>query len=320
MQQGDGSIIESASKKRKTTSTKVDSLEKITTTTPTRRIKITNENDQRFNNQNSLVLQRYQIGFSPQTQQQTLFSNNNNNNGRSFYSVLMGNEGKLEPFPSPYSGRILKPFIWRDFEFNSTPKQKQLDGICNFKQWRLKCVHKESERESKNCVLKWINVSKDEEKIGENNNLNEIESLKSSIDYSFLKPKFVKQVNQILVNEFWPYIDISEFLEYPDYAICALYKEMVVGCGFVTPEGYIAYIAVHSEWRSAGIGAFMLYHLIQIVPDKDITLHVSANNPSMILYQKFGFKAEEFVVNFYHRYLPDDSTLCKHAFFMRMRR
>lgn len=53
---------------------------------------------------------------------------------------------------------------------------------------------------------------------------------------------------------------------------------------------------------------------------RDITLHVSPNNSAMILYQKFGFKIEEFVENFYENYIPEDSELSKHALFLRLRR
>jgi len=53
---------------------------------------------------------------------------------------------------------------------------------------------------------------------------------------------------------------------------------------------------------------------------KDVTLHVSASNPAMLLYQKFGFKPERFDADFYDKYLPPDSTECAHAFFMRLRR
>jgi ribosomal protein S18 acetylase RimI-like enzyme len=51
-----------------------------------------------------------------------------------------------------------------------------------------------------------------------------------------------------------------------------------------------------------------------------VLLHVSATNNAMILYQKLGFKPEEFLVDFYKKYYPDDSPLCKHAFLMRLRR
>jgi ribosomal protein S18 acetylase RimI-like enzyme len=53
---------------------------------------------------------------------------------------------------------------------------------------------------------------------------------------------------------------------------------------------------------------------------KDVTLHVSATNAAMSLYNKFGFKVQEFVVDFYDKYLPADSTQCKNAFFMRLTR
>jgi hypothetical protein len=33
-------------------------------------------------------------------------------------------------------------------------------------------------------------------------------------------------------------------------------------------------------------GTYMLYHLTQTAVGKDITLHVSANNPALLLYQE----------------------------------
>ncbi|MGH0169772.1 UNVERIFIED_CONTAM: hypothetical protein FKN15_059642 [Acipenser sinensis] len=30
---------------------------------------------------------------------------------------------------------------------------------------------------------------------------------------------------------------------------------------------------------------------------KDVTLHVSASNPAMLLYQKFGFKTAEYILD-----------------------
>ncbi len=47
---------------------------------------------------------------------------------------------------------------------------------------------------------------------------------------------------------------------------------------------------------------------------------MSANNPAVMLYQKFGFKVEERMLNFYEKYLPADSTECKHALFLRLTR
>jgi len=46
------------------------------------------------------------------------------------------------------------------------------------------------------------------------------------------------------------------------------------------------------------------------LPGKDITLHVSVTNEAVLLYQKFGFKAEEYVQGFYKKYYPDDSGVC----------
>ena len=113
---------------------------------------------------------------------------------------------------------------------------------------------------------------------------------------------------------------MKECLEYPDYTIVGLYKELVISCACMTPEGYIMYIGVHPQWQCKGMGSFILYHLIQTVPTRDITLHVSATNNAMILYQKFGFKPEEYIVNFYDKYYSNDSKDSKNAFFLRLRR
>lgn len=60
--------------------------------------------------------------------------------------------------------------------------------------------------------------------------------------------------------------------------------------------------------------------LWQTCMGKDVTLHVSASNPAMLLYQKFGFKTEEYILDFYDKYYPLDSKECRHAFFLRLRR
>ena len=113
---------------------------------------------------------------------------------------------------------------------------------------------------------------------------------------------------------------MKEALDYPDFSVVVCYRKLVIGCAFMTPEAYITYIAVRPEFRNLKIGSFMLFHLIQTCQGKDVTLHVSATNPAMILYQKFGFKPEEFIINFYDKYYPVDSPECKNAFFIRLRR
>jgi ribosomal protein S18 acetylase RimI-like enzyme len=109
-------------------------------------------------------------------------------------------------------------------------------------------------------------------------------------------------------------------LDHPEYSVVCLYRRLVVGCAFISPDGYISYIDVHPEWRRSGIARFLLFHLIQSCPGKDITLHVSLTNLAMILYQKFAFKAEELILDFYEKYLPEGSKECRDAFFMRLRR
>jgi len=205
---------------------------------------------------------------------------------RSFRSMLEGQEnGHLLPTISPYTMRKLKPFIWRDFETRPA-KLRLLEELQAFH-------HLEDPL--------W-------------------EFEQHPLDYCYFRPSFTRQINDLLKYTFWPGIDVSEWQEYPDYTICAVYKKLVIGCGLMTPEGYITYLVVHPEWRASGIATFMLYHLIQTITDKDLTLHVSTNNSAMILYQKFGFKPEEFILDFYLKFYPDDSPECKHAFFLRLKR
>jgi ribosomal protein S18 acetylase RimI-like enzyme len=47
---------------------------------------------------------------------------------------------------------------------------------------------------------------------------------------------------------------VTEALLYPEFSVVALYKRMVIGCAFMTPEAYITYIGVAPGWKGAGIG------------------------------------------------------------------
>lgn len=123
-------------------------------------------------------------------------------------------------------------------------------------------------------------------------------------------------------------ISVSECLSYPDFTVVALYKKLVIGCAFLVPDvghnsAYVSFMAVREEWQRAGIATFMLYHLSQTCLGKDITLHVSAKNTAICLYQKFGFKVEEFILDFYEKYLPNNSAYNRynnHAFYLRLTR
>lgn len=212
-----------------------------------------------------------------------------------FLSRLIGSDHMMltRNITSPYTSRILKPFIRRDFE-TMPLKVKLLKEICQ----RYRNVGPDPDWERPDF---------------------------GSIDYCYVQPHHIPGVNVLCREFFWPGIDLSECLQYPDFSCVALYKKLIIGCAFMVPdvkcnEAYISFIVVHPDWRRAGIGSFMIYHLIQTCLGKDVTLHVSVNNPAMLMYQKFGFKPERFVVDFYDRYLSPERQECKHAFFLRLQR
>ncbi|KZP01596.1 hypothetical protein CALVIDRAFT_594306 [Calocera viscosa TUFC12733] len=146
------------------------------------------------------------------------------------------------------------------------------------------------------------------------------------IDYAPLSAVHLPQVHALLGVTFWPGISVSDSVlpeNEPDKCtVVATYKRLVVGVALLSDprEGYLMYLAVKAGWDAAGIATTMLHMLVVRNQDTDITLHVSANNPAMLLYNRFGFKAEEFVVGFYDEYLPRTSRAGKNAFRLRLRR
>jgi len=54
------------------------------------------------------------------------------------------------------------------------------------------------------------------------------------------------------------------------------------------PENILVYIAVDSSLRGKGIGKQLMKKAINLSRG-DIALHVEANNPALILYEKLGF-------------------------------
>ncbi|KAI0947063.1 hypothetical protein AcV7_009599 [Taiwanofungus camphoratus] len=144
------------------------------------------------------------------------------------------------------------------------------------------------------------------------------------IEYVSLHSGHLTQVHDILSRAFWEGINVSDSLQHsPDKCtVIATYKRLVVGVALLSSpqETYITYLAVRAGWENAQIATTMLYHLIALNPTKDITLHVSINNPAMLLYNRFGFKAEELVVGFYEDYLDPQLRASKNAFRLRLRR
>ncbi|KAF2076040.1 hypothetical protein CYY_002654 [Polysphondylium violaceum] len=212
----------------------------------------------------------------------------------------------VKPYISPHTTRELKPFIRRDYE-TCPPKLSILRELYQFFNDHLELFNYD------------INAG------GGGGNLNRSNTPSSpaivhSIDYRYLTPDLVEKVNLFLCNNFWPGIDVSDILEYPDYTVVAMYRNLIIGCGLMNPDGYIMFISVHPEWQGQGIASFMLYHLTQTMVGKDITLHVSTNNSALTLYHKFGFKVEEHITNFYDKYYSDQSGKSKNAYLLRLRR
>ncbi|KAG9223897.1 hypothetical protein CCMSSC00406_0004487 [Pleurotus cornucopiae] len=160
------------------------------------------------------------------------------------------------------------------------------------------------------------------------------------IVYSCLREWHLDQVHGLLHQMFWAGISVSDSLDYsPERCtVVACYKRLVVGVAILSSpqETYITYLAVKTGWEGSKIATNMLYHLVSMNPGKDISLHVSANNPAMVwspfhiqhnltisffklLYNRFGFKAEEFIVGFYEDYLDHQSHASKNAFRLRLR-
>ena len=156
----------------------------------------------------------------------------------------------------------------------------------------------------------------------------------ATIDYVHLRKEYIAPVNRLLSAYFWPAIDISDHADYPDLSILAVYNRLlVVGVALLTPDdAYLSHLFVHPEWSDAGIGTRLMYLLLQNAPPRDITLHVSATSPAMLLYNKFGFKPEQFIRNHYDRYysIAEADEVCRftstvtpfsrHAFLLRLRR
>ena len=195
----------------------------------------------------------------------------------------------VKPFTSPYTSRVLKPFIFESADF-LPPKPKLLKELT--------------------------------EKVTHNNHF--ISYTIQPVVFCYFGKHHLFSVNALISYFFWP-VNLKEYLQYPDFTVVVQYGRLVIGCAFMTPdvkvsEAYIPFLLVHPDFRHCGIGKIMLYHLIQSCQGKDITLHVSVDNPAMLLYQQFGFKVDQFCVNFYDKYYPPSYHHSKHAFLMRLRR
>jgi hypothetical protein len=104
----------------------------------------------------------------------------------------------------------------------------------------------------------------------------------SPIDFLPLSQLHVKQSNALLQRLFWEGINISDCVGYKT-GIVAVYRKLVVGIGVITADGYLMYLAVRPHWESGGLGRMMLWWLVKENENVDITLHVAADNPALVL-------------------------------------
>lgn len=207
---------------------------------------------------------------------------------RTFRQRLCGAGDLCSPITSPYTARKLPPFIFRSAEL-LPPKVKLNRGILE--KWQFGPAPP---------------------------------PLPETIDFCYLQEHHLPAVNNLVSYFFWP-VDLSECLQYPDFTCVVLYGKLLVGCGFMTPdvkvnEAYISFLLVHPDFQRCSIGKIILYHLIQSCMGKDVTLHVSVDNPAMLLYQTMGFKSEQYCLDFYRHYYPEGHHLSKNAYFMRLRK
>ncbi|KAJ8957659.1 hypothetical protein NQ318_017551 [Aromia moschata] len=198
---------------------------------------------------------------------------------------------RVEQILSPYSGIYLKPYIRRDAKTYPT----------------------------------WLRLMAELQLVANRKDKDYILPPRAPIDYTYVQPEHIPAINSICNQFFWPGIDLTESLQYPDFSCVVLYKKLIVGFAFLVPdvkhtENYLSFVFTRPSWRNCGIAKFMIYHLIQTSLGKDVTLHVSLNNPALFLYQKFGFKVENVVLDFYDKYFRSDVTDSKHAFFCRLER
>jgi ribosomal protein S18 acetylase RimI-like enzyme len=80
------------------------------------------------------------------------------------------------------------------------------------------------------------------------------------------------------------------------FIVVAHYEDKIVGAVIVNqtgmkgyiPENILVYIATDSSYRGMGIGKKLMKEAIE-KSEGNIALHVEANNPAKILYEKLGF-------------------------------
>jgi GNAT superfamily N-acetyltransferase len=89
---------------------------------------------------------------------------------------------------------------------------------------------------------------------------------------------------------------MNEFTSFGGFTISLSENEEILaatvvnktGMGGYIPENILVYIATHHGHRGKGLGKTLMKTAIDHA-EGDIALHVEANNPAKILYEKLGF-------------------------------
>lgn len=89
---------------------------------------------------------------------------------------------------------------------------------------------------------------------------------------------------------------VKEFASFGGFTLLIIDNNKIVGVtvinktgmGGYIPENILVYIATHQDYRGKGFGKFLMQKVIGLVKG-DIALHVEADNPAKILYEKMGF-------------------------------
>ncbi|XP_064479381.1 cysteine-rich protein 2-binding protein-like isoform X2 [Ornithodoros turicata] len=111
----------------------------------------------------------------------------------SFITRILGlEEEQLECTISPYTQRTLKPFILRDYE-TMPLRLRLLEEIVTQKR----------------------------------NSGQSAKPTRHPIDYCYVRPQHIPVVNAMCETFFWPGIDLSESLEYPDFSCVVMYRRQV---------------------------------------------------------------------------------------------
>lgn len=89
---------------------------------------------------------------------------------------------------------------------------------------------------------------------------------------------------------------VKEFVSFGGFTLLIIENNEIVGVtvinktgmGGYIPENILVYIATHQDYRGKGLGKTLMQKAIEMVKG-DIALHVEADNPAKILYEKMGF-------------------------------